>query len=59
LHCSWNPGEDRQAVDRAYRIGQKKQVLVYRFIMASSVEEKIYEKQVGYSVAPVMIIKIT
>lgn len=43
---SWNPSEDRQAVDRAYRIGQKKDVVVYRMIMASSVEEKMYEKQV-------------
>jgi len=43
---SWNPSEDRQAVDRAYRIGQTKDVVVYRMIMASSVEEKMYEKQV-------------
>jgi hypothetical protein len=46
---SWNPAEDRQAVDRAFRIGQKKDVVVYRLIMASSVEEKMYEKQVRYS----------
>ena len=44
---SWNPAEDRQAVDRAFRIGQKKDVVVYRLIMASSVEEKMYEKQVS------------
>ena len=43
---SWNPAEDRQAVDRAYRIGQKKDVVVYRMNMAASVEEKMYEKQV-------------
>jgi hypothetical protein len=43
---SWNPAEDRQAVDRAFRIGQTKDVHVYRFIMASTVEEKMYEKQV-------------
>ena len=43
---SWNPAEDRQAVDRAYRIGQRKDVVVYRMIMAASVEEKMYEKQV-------------
>ena len=43
---AWNPAEDRQAVDRAYRIGQIKPVVVYRLIMASSVEEKMYEKQV-------------
>jgi SNF2 family DNA or RNA helicase len=33
-------------VDRAFRIGQRKDVVVYRLIMASSVEEKMYEKQV-------------
>ena len=43
---SWNPAEDRQAVDRAYRIGQQRDVVVYRLIMASSLEEKMYEKQV-------------
>ena len=43
---AWNPAEDRQAVDRAYRIGQTKPVVVYRLIMASSIEEKMYEKQV-------------
>eukprot|EP01038_Epipyxis_sp_PR26KG_P004727 gene4727-6632_t len=43
---SWNPAEDRQAVDRAYRIGQKRTVVVFRMIMSSAIEEKIYEKQV-------------
>lgn len=33
-------------MDRAYRIGQTKEVIVYRLIMAGSVEEKMYEKQV-------------
>jgi SNF2 family DNA or RNA helicase len=32
---SWNPGEDRQAVDRAFRIGQTRDVIVYRMIMVS------------------------
>ncbi|CAM9202605.1 unnamed protein product [Discosporangium mesarthrocarpum] len=43
---SWNPAEDRQAVDRAYRIGQRRDVVVYRMIAAGTVEEKMYEKQV-------------
>lgn len=34
---SWNPAEDRQAVDRSYRIGQKRDVVVYRLIMASAI----------------------
>lgn len=43
---SWNPADDAQAVDRCYRIGQRKDVVVYRFITAGTVEEKMYEKQV-------------
>ena len=42
---SWNPAEDAQAVDRCYRIGQKRPVVVYRLISAGTVEEKMYEKQ--------------
>lgn len=44
---SWNPAEDSQAVDRCYRIGQTREVSIYRFITAGSVEEKMYEKQVS------------
>jgi superfamily II DNA or RNA helicase len=43
---SWNPAEDSQAVDRCYRIGQKKKVTVYRLITAGTVEEKRYERQI-------------
>ncbi|XP_078692407.1 DNA excision repair protein ERCC-6-like [Branchiostoma floridae x Branchiostoma belcheri] len=43
---SWNPATDAQAVDRAYRIGQQKSVVIYRFITCGSVEEKIYRRQV-------------
>lgn len=35
-----------QAVDRAYRIGQQRDVVVYRLITCGTVEEKIYRKQV-------------
>lgn len=31
---SWNPADDMQAVDRAYRIGQTRDVIVYRMIAA-------------------------
>jgi hypothetical protein len=43
---SWTPSEDAQAVDRCYRIGQTKEVTVYRLIAAGTVEERMYEKQV-------------
>ena len=37
----WNPAVEDQATDRAYRIGQKKKVFVYRIITKNTVEEKI------------------
>ncbi|XP_075211463.1 nucleosome-remodeling ATPase imitation SWI [Lycorma delicatula] len=40
----WNPQMDLQAMDRAHRIGQKKQVRVFRLITENTVEEKIVEK---------------
>ncbi|KAF5751779.1 DNA excision repair protein ERCC-6-like isoform X1 [Tripterygium wilfordii] len=43
---AWNPSTDNQSVDRAYRIGQKKDVLVYRLMTSGTIEEKIYRKQV-------------
>ncbi|XP_077867759.1 uncharacterized protein LOC100373376 [Saccoglossus kowalevskii] len=43
---SWNPATDSQAVDRAYRLGQKKTVVIYRLITCGSVEEKIYRRQI-------------
>ncbi|XP_069049062.1 DNA excision repair protein ERCC-6-like [Lepisosteus oculatus] len=43
---SWNPATDSQAVDRAYRIGQEKDVVVYRLITCGTIEEKIYRRQI-------------
>ncbi len=37
----WNPATEAQAVNRAHRIGQDKNVMVYRFITKNTVEEKI------------------
>lgn len=41
----WNPQMDLQAMDRAYRIGQKNVVNVYRLITENTIEEKIIERQ--------------
>ena len=41
----WNPQTDLQAMDRAYRIGQKKKVYVYRLITHQTIEEKMIERQ--------------
>ncbi|KAI9373825.1 SNF2 family N-terminal domain-containing protein [Aspergillus egyptiacus] len=40
----WNPQADLQAMDRAHRIGQTKQVVVYRFITESAIEERVLER---------------
>jgi SWI/SNF-related matrix-associated actin-dependent regulator of chromatin subfamily A member 5 len=40
----WNPQVDLQAIDRAHRIGQKKQVRVFRLVAENTVDEKIIER---------------
>jgi DNA excision repair protein ERCC-6 len=42
----WNPSTDNQALERAFRIGQTKDVSVYRLITLGTIEEKIYKKQI-------------
>ena len=39
----WNPAVEEQAINRAHRIGQDKNVMVYRFISTDTVEEKIQQ----------------
>ena len=41
----WNPAVERQATDRAHRIGQEQHVFVYKFIAEGTVEERILELQ--------------
>lgn len=40
----WNPQADLQAMDRAHRIGQKKQVQVFRFVTENAIEEKVLDR---------------
>ncbi|EFA07002.2 DNA excision repair protein ERCC-6 [Tribolium castaneum] len=42
----WNPATDTQARERAWRIGQEKQVTIYRLLSAGTIEEKMYQRQV-------------
>ena len=41
----WNPAAENQAVDRAHRIGQDRQVMVYRMIAEDTIEEKVLALQ--------------
>jgi chromatin-remodeling ATPase INO80 len=40
----WNPTMDAQATDRAHRIGQTKEVTVYRLITQNTIEESIVKR---------------
>ncbi|KAL3701872.1 hypothetical protein R1sor_019894 [Riccia sorocarpa] len=42
----WNPSTDMQARERAWRIGQKKDVTIYRLITQGTIEEKVYHRQI-------------
>ena len=46
MDSDWNPQMDLQAMDRVHRMGQLKDVYVYRLVTRDSVEEKIIERQV-------------
>jgi DNA helicase INO80 len=40
----WNPTMDAQAMDRVHRIGQTKQVYVYRLVCKGTIEERILHR---------------
>lgn len=42
----WNPSTDLQARERSWRLGQKKQVTIYRLITSGTIEERIYHRQI-------------
>mmetsp|Transcript_1644 Transcript_1644/g.3282 ORF Transcript_1644/g.3282 Transcript_1644/m.3282 type:complete len:831 (-) Transcript_1644:168-2660(-) len=43
---AWNPAADAQAIDRVHRIGQKRDVVVYRLIASAAIEDKMFRLQV-------------
>ena len=43
---NWNPAYDLQAQDRAYRIGQRRDVEVFRLISSGTIEEIVYARQI-------------
>ncbi|KAK9804888.1 hypothetical protein WJX72_010344 [[Myrmecia] bisecta] len=43
---SWNPAHDLQAQDRAFRIGQRRDMNVYRLVAAGTLEEMVYKRQI-------------
>ena len=45
----WNPSTDSQARERSWRIGQQKDVTIYRLMTAGTIEEKIYHRYCGES----------
>ncbi len=42
----WNPTNDLQARERAWRIGQTRNVTIYRLLTSGTIEEKIYHRQI-------------
>lgn len=42
----WNPATDLQAMARIHRDGQKRPCVIYRFVMAGGIDEKIWQRQV-------------
>ncbi|PWN42131.1 hypothetical protein IE81DRAFT_143270 [Ceraceosorus guamensis] len=43
----WNPSVDRQAMARIHRDGQKKPCFIYRLLLAGTMDEKIYQRQIS------------
>ena len=53
----WNPSTDMQARERAWRLGQKREVAIFRLLTAGTIEEKIYHRQLFKSFLTNKILK--
>lgn len=53
----WNPSTDVQARERAWRLGQKKEVKIVRLMTAGTIEEKIYHRQIFKQVLTNKVLK--
>ena len=47
FELDWNPTVDQQAMDRVHRIGQKRQVTVYRMVVHNTIDSKILTEQIN------------
>jgi DNA repair and recombination RAD54-like protein len=46
-HADWNPANDKQAMARIWRDGQRKKVFEYRFFSSGTIEERIFQRQIS------------
>lgn len=53
----WNPSTDAQAQERAWRLGQKNDVHIFRLLTTGTIEEKIYERQIFKTVLANKVLK--
>lgn len=54
----WNPSTDTQARERAWRLGQQREVTIYRLITTGTVEEKIYHRQIFKQLLTDKVLKV-
>lgn len=52
----WNPANDKQALARVWRDGQKKKCFIYRLFSTGTIEEKIYQRQIAKDGLSAMIV---
>lgn len=55
----WNPAFEQQALDRVYRIGQKKPVTILKFICSETIEERIKNIQLGKDILAQNTLQLT